>query len=673
MHRASEEELLALLPPLLRVLTVLLPPLLASATIAPLHEALVRRAAESERVGQRLFWALAALGKPTMPHRQPVGGVAGLTPTSTSEGATPAQDVAAIRTLRQQVFSSMGPVVQEQLSFVRYVAQLADSPRQGDWERPTCKPVLLGAELRSPFDPRVRLPVSHTWPLCRQAKTRKQRLSLTFGRWSRDGVIDIKARPPLHDYQLLAFAVTCETSSRAKRFIQAQLVAELLGVLELTWRAEDCKAFLAGGGPSSKLNIQAPVYACATSVCTDDEVDAPEGSKWRSTAWHDASAALQLEELVPGQRTIEELQQPSFQRLHTDILGDFLSDQATYEAKRRRQGLLTCVQRLMWARILLRSDPSHDGSGVDAGHLVLSNLDLIQQVGECPLLSAGHCRWELHSTPAVEQWVWSADLPVVEQPHPEPQQTQLERQPEPELNPELAPQLESQSQHRSVAAATFYTYSLGAHAESQVVFESHENFLNSIAGVRAAAPPLHGCFPKALNVYLASVGRGQVCVACYVLGLGGLHHGNVVLSPTGGVFCTDCTQAFGNHRFKREFSEFAGLFGRPDDPLLRALGGFRAPAFAQMADRAVRAFVACRRHARLLLATLALTRLSPSLDSDDGLADAQYVRAHLHLEMTEEDAAEYFRAKLVATAEAGTKRQNSLAAAIHIVPYAWQR
>eukprot|EP01047_Picozoa_sp_COSAG01_P091720 COSAG01_NODE_23260_length_821_cov_15.851801_1_plen_33_part_10 len=33
-------------------------------------------------------------------------------------------------------------------------------------------------------------------------------------------------------------------------------------------------------------------------------------------------------------------------------------------------------------------------------------------------------------------------------------------------------------------------------------------------------------------------------MAVYVLGIGGLHHDNVMLSASGGLFCSNCTQAF---------------------------------------------------------------------------------------------------------------------------------
>jgi hypothetical protein len=103
LHLASEEEVLALLPPLLRALTALPPPpppppmtttTAAAAAAAPdpdpdraavslaveeplppppllLHEALVRRAVASGRVGQRLFWALAALPPDPEPSSSP--------------------------------------------------------------------------------------------------------------------------------------------------------------------------------------------------------------------------------------------------------------------------------------------------------------------------------------------------------------------------------------------------------------------------------------------------------------------------------------------------------------------------------------------------------------------------------------------------------------------------
>ena len=152
---------------------------------------------------------------------------------------------------------------------------------------------------------------------------------------------------------------------------------------------------------------------------------------------------------------------------------------------------------------------------------------------------------------------------------------------------------------------------------------------------------------------------------------------NMMLSPRGGLFCVNCKSAFGNFRrkfghLKRE-THFAGLFGNPDGMLMRALGGIGSESFTQMADRAALAFVACRRHAHLLLATLSLLRLpwppdALGVDSDtlsphmhdDGLADAQFVKAHLHLEMTDAAAYAHFRAELTATALAGAKRINSM-------------
>eukprot|EP01047_Picozoa_sp_COSAG01_P022468 COSAG01_NODE_1334_length_10681_cov_10.259025_8_plen_166_part_00 len=135
-------------------------------------------------------------------------------------------------------------------------------------------------------------------------------------------------------------------------------------------------------------------------------------------------------------------------------------------------------------------------------------------------------------------------------------------------------------------------------------------------GVRELAA--HGCAvaERALTDtrVIATV---QVCVAVYVLGIGGLHHDNVMLSASGGLFCSNCTQAFGNFRSKFGIQRergFAGLFDRRDSPLLLALGGTPASApFTRMADRAVGAFVACRRHARLLLASLAVRDITAFL------------------------------------------------------------
>jgi hypothetical protein len=72
-----------------------------------------------------------------------------------------------------------------------------------------------------------------------------------------------------------------------------------------------------------------------------------------------------------------------------DMLGRFLGEQATDEARRRRRRLLTSVQRLMWARTML---PLAEGACInsagDSNPVVPPNLDLIRGVGESALLSA---------------------------------------------------------------------------------------------------------------------------------------------------------------------------------------------------------------------------------------------------------------------------------------------
>ena len=73
-----------------------------------------------------------------------------------------------------------------------------------------------------------------------------------------------------------------------------------------------------------------------------------------------------------------------------DMLGRFLGEEATDEARRRRRRLLTSVQRLMWARTML---PLAEGACIinaagDSNPVVPPNLDLIRGVGESALLSA---------------------------------------------------------------------------------------------------------------------------------------------------------------------------------------------------------------------------------------------------------------------------------------------
>lgn len=126
-------------------------------------------------------------------------------------------------------------------------------------------------------DPRVRLSANAV--RCRALETiERDGCALSYGRWRREGdgvVDDMEGRPPPHAYRMLAFGITDQrqpTSSlgsqraqevflgsqrahlaanklrRERKFRRAQLVAEMLGVLELAWRAEGCAAFLGGGG-----------------------------------------------------------------------------------------------------------------------------------------------------------------------------------------------------------------------------------------------------------------------------------------------------------------------------------------------------------------------------------------------------------------------------------------
>ena len=90
-----------------------------------------------------------------------------------------------------------------------------------------------------------------------------------------------------------------------------------------------------------------------------------------------------------------------------DTIGRFLREQATDEARRRRQRLLTCVQRLMWARLLLLPPPPACQSAagdLKSSLMVPLNMDLIRRVGESPLLSAAHCRWEPQPTSVAQNF-----------------------------------------------------------------------------------------------------------------------------------------------------------------------------------------------------------------------------------------------------------------------------
>ena len=207
---------------------------------------------------------------------------------------------------------------------------------------------------------------------------------------------------------------------------------------------------------------------------------------------------MNLVELVPGQRTIAQLAsldpfnpprdgESTKHRPCRDTLGEFLIEQAIPETKWRRQCLLTCIQRLMWARSLLATHEllRDDGSGVDSDRqLVPPNLDIISKVGECPLLGATHCRWEPNAGPQVKRWIWKDVEFPFEKLEPELRGEGLGLEPEPEPEPEPESRLQSKPQARHVAAAEFHAYCLGDNADSQILLEKQENLLNSIAGVR---------------------------------------------------------------------------------------------------------------------------------------------------------------------------------------------
>ena len=130
------------------------------------------------------------------------------------------------------------------------------------------------------------------------------------------------------------------------------------------------------------------------------------------------------------------------------------------------------------------------------------------------------------------------------------------------------------------------------------------------------------------------------CVATYVLGIADRHNDNIMVCEDGRFFHIDFGHILGH--FKKKLGvkrERAPLIFTPQ--MAHVLGGLGSEMYTLFQNRAVQAFLILRRHASLFATVLSMS-LCCDLPEVQTVDDVNWVRDHLHLDLSDPDASSFF-------------------------------
>jgi hypothetical protein len=154
------------------------------------------------------------------------------------------------------------------------------------------------------------------------------------------------------------------------------------------------------------------------------------------------------------------------------------------------------------------------------------------------------------------------------------------------------------------------------------------------------------------------------CVATYVLGIGDRHNDNIMLTKSGLLFHIDFAHFLGNMMewkgFKRETAPFVLT-----PQFLHVMGGDKGNNFKRFISLCCTAYNVIRRYGHTII-TLFQMMLSTGIRELKGREDLLYLREVLALEMTDEEAAEFFTEKIY---ESLRTKRTQLNDAIHLLAH----
>jgi phosphatidylinositol-4,5-bisphosphate 3-kinase len=164
-------------------------------------------------------------------------------------------------------------------------------------------------------------------------------------------------------------------------------------------------------------------------------------------------------------------------------------------------------------------------------------------------------------------------------------------------------------------------------------------------------------YTKAVQNFVASC--AGYCVATFVLGVGDRHNDNIMVDRYGHLFHIDFGHFLGN------FKVVAGIFNRDKAPFVLppefvvVMGGKDSLYFAKFIDLACKAYNIVRANANIFLNLFAMM-LSTGIPELRSKADIEYLRDTLQLNLTDEEAAEYFKRLIYLSLNTKTTRLNFL-------------
>ncbi|CAD8171964.1 unnamed protein product [Paramecium pentaurelia] len=134
------------------------------------------------------------------------------------------------------------------------------------------------------------------------------------------------------------------------------------------------------------------------------------------------------------------------------------------------------------------------------------------------------------------------------------------------------------------------------------------------------------------------------CVATYLLGIGDRHSGNIMLTESGHLFHIDFGHFLGNFKTKYGINRERTPFVFTQE-MAYVMGGVQGHNFQRFEDFCTKAYNQIRQHGHLLI-NIFLMNLSAGMPELQEIADIEYLREKLQLDIGEQQATELFRKEI---------------------------
>ena len=160
-------------------------------------------------------------------------------------------------------------------------------------------------------------------------------------------------------------------------------------------------------------------------------------------------------------------------------------------------------------------------------------------------------------------------------------------------------------------------------------------------------------YKKAVDTFVLSC--AGYCVATYVLGIGDRHNDNIMVTRSGHLFHIDFGHFLGN--IKRKFGvkrERAPFVLTPD--FVYVMGGKSGENFVRFQEMCCRAYLILRRNAHMFINLFAMM-LSTGIPELKASEDLYYLRDAFRLEMTDQEASQFFKDQIFESLRLGWSTQ----------------